>query len=71
MVSWIFLLLFFVSSGGCNPNKVATLNVVYYCTPSGFKNNHLPPEITYKDFSNFWRRFWDRVPQQPNSLKQI
>ena len=24
-----------------------------------------------KDFSKLWRRFWDRVPQQPDTLKQI
>ena len=31
-------------AGGCNSNKVSSLNVPAHHTPSGFQNNHLPPE---------------------------
>ena len=66
-----FLLFSLFLAGGCNSSKVSSPNVPAHHTPSGFQNNHLPPERMTKDFSKLWRRFWDRVPQQPASLKQI
>ena len=60
-----------ISAGDCNFKKAFTLNLPGHHTPSGFQNNHLHPERMSKDFSKLWRRFWDRVPQQPVSLKQI
>ncbi len=66
-----FFSCFFVFSGGCNSNKVSSLNVPAHHTPSGFQNNHLPPGWMTRDFSKLSRRFWDRVPQQPAILKQI
>ena len=66
-----FLLFSLFLAGGCNSSKVSSPNVPAHHTPSGFQNNHLPPERMTKDFSKLWRRFWDGVPQQPASLKQI
>jgi len=66
-----FLFIFLIVSSGCNSHKGSSIDRPSHHTPSGFQNNYLPPERMTKDLSKLLSRFWDRVPQQPVSLRQI